>query len=60
MKYEIVSADHIGLLEKKVQEKLDNGWELQGGVVCIVMPRDKVEILCVGTEYMFYQTIFKN
>lgn len=32
MKYIVVEADSAAKLQKKVQSRLDMGWELQGGV----------------------------
>lgn len=32
MKYEILSYSHTSFLEEEVNKKLDDGWELVGGV----------------------------
>ncbi len=35
--YYIAQSDHVDTLEEKVNEKLKDGWELQGGVsVCVI------------------------
>lgn len=36
-KYYVAHSDHVETLENQVNEKLDQGWQLQGGIsVCMV------------------------
>ena len=38
MEYYVVQSDHLDTLDEQVNERLKQGWELQGGVSVCVIP----------------------
>jgi hypothetical protein len=53
MKYIIVNCDHYGDLEKRVNEKLEQGYELVGGVSAILASVHRRDL-------EFYQAMVKT
>lgn len=66
MIYELLEADEAKDLERKINEKLADGWDLHGGLITAIKPADS-EVrsgssmaFAVKGKIMFYQAVIKN